>query len=160
MLNSEFIFQFPAHNMRPTEITGLLGLSQLSRLDKNIQLRNRNFELFLKNLDSKYFFTEFETTGQSNYALIVILREPDFEKRDQLEKSLKENFVEFRRGLSGGGNQLRQPYLKSILANIDLAEFSEVEHVHHFAWYLGNYPELSTESVLRLTAILNEVFVQ
>ena len=33
-------------------------------------------------------------------------------KKRQIEKVLKRNFIEFRRGNAGGGNQLRQPYLE------------------------------------------------
>jgi len=154
-LNPEFIFQFPAHNMRPTELTGVLGLSQLKRIDENITIRNRNFETFLKNINSNLFFTNFKIEGQSNYALMAILNNPDFQKRDVIERNLTENGIEYRRGLSGGGNQLRQPYLKKYLGQTDISTFPIVEHVHHFSWYLGNYPELSTEGVLEICEVLN-----
>jgi CDP-6-deoxy-D-xylo-4-hexulose-3-dehydrase len=44
--NPDFIFAHIAHNMRPTEIGGILGLSQLPRLDHNVVLRTNNFKLF------------------------------------------------------------------------------------------------------------------
>ena len=40
------------------------------------------------------------------------------------------------------GNQLRQPYLKNILKKINLKNFSKVEHVHFYGYYIGNYPSL------------------
>ena len=70
-LNSEFIFLYPAYNMRPTEIGGILGLSQLKRLSKNIQRRNKNFEYFLSLLDANKYQTDLVLQGQSNYALKI-----------------------------------------------------------------------------------------
>lgn len=49
-LNPDFIFVFPAYNMRNTEIGAVLGRNQLKRLDENNIKRNKNFKLFLANL--------------------------------------------------------------------------------------------------------------
>jgi len=35
----------------------------------------------------------------------------------------------------GGGNQLRQPYLKTRLTNDRAEDFPNCEHVHFFGWY-------------------------
>ena len=45
-LNPDFIFMHPAFNVRNNEIGGILGLSQLKRLNKNILKRNSNFRFF------------------------------------------------------------------------------------------------------------------
>jgi CDP-6-deoxy-D-xylo-4-hexulose-3-dehydrase len=63
--------------------------------------------------------------------------------------------VEFRRGTAGGGNQLRQPYLKRILGEDLHARFPKVEHVHFYGFYIGNYPGLPPDDILRLTSLLN-----
>jgi len=155
-LNSEFIFQFPAHNMRPTELNGILGNKQLERLDKNCERRSYNFQLFMNSLSTDKFFTKFRLEGNSNYGLIIMLNEPSFSLRDEVETSLKKLGIEFRRGLSGGGNQLRQPYLKNAkINNFNLADFPNTEHVHNFSWYIGNYPDLKESSILNLCKELN-----
>jgi len=63
--------------------------------------------------------------------------------------------VECRRGMSGGGNQLRQPYLQQHLPHWDRAEFANVEHVHFYGFYLGNYPTLPEAKILSLCQQLN-----
>ena len=73
-LNTQFIFQFPAYNLRNTEIGGVLGLQQIKRLDKNIFKRTKNLKYFLKKLNAEFFFTEFNLVGSSNYAFNVILK--------------------------------------------------------------------------------------
>lgn len=153
-LNPDFIFEYAAHNMRPIELQGVLGLSQLERLNDNNKARRRNFELFLQALDGERFVTELSIEGQSNYAFIVILRHQDVQLRDRLETAMRHAGIEFRRGLSGGGNQLRQPYLKGVV-DVDLADFPNVEHVHHYGWYVGNYPELPPERIPMLCDLLN-----
>ena len=155
-LNHDFIFIGPAHNFRSTEINAVLGLCQLDKLDSNNQIRVNNFKYFVENLNSEKFYTDFEMDGQSNYAFIVIMKEADFEMRHLLETTLKHNGIEFRRGLSGGGNQLRQPFFKNQIKEHELYEnFSNVEHVHNFSWYIGNYPTLEIEKIDNLLGILN-----
>lgn len=155
-LNSEFIFSYAAHNMRPTEINGILGLSQLPRLDSNVDSRTRNFKLFLEGLDPQRFFVEFDVEGSSNFALMVILRDADPVLQRKLEEFLVENQIEFRRGLAGGGNQLRQPYLRKIM-QFDPAKFPNVEHVHFYSFYVGNYPELKSETITWFTDSINNL---
>mgnify|MGYP003137010661 CR=1 FL=1 len=155
-LNQDFIFIGPAHNFRSTEINAVLGLCQLDKLDSNNKIRVNNFKYFVENLNSEKFYTDFEMDGQSNYAFIVIMKEADFEMRYLLETTLKHNGIEFRRGLSGGGNQLRQPFFKNQIKEHELYEnFSNVEHVHNFSWYIGNYPTLEIEKIDNLLGLLN-----
>lgn len=155
-LNKDFIFLRPSHNFRSTELNAVLGLSQLKRLDSNNKKRIDNFNHFIKNLDPTNYMTDFEIEGQCNYAFIVVLKEPSFEKRDLVESTLKTHKIEFRRGLSGGGNQLRQPFIKKNF-NIDYSKFKNIDHVHHFGWYIGNYPGLEKEKIDMLVKILNNI---
>ena len=155
-LNPNFIFIGPAHNFRSTEINAVLGLCQLPKLDSNNKIRVNNFKYFVENLNSEKFYTDFEMDGQSNYAFIVIMKEADFELRDKIENMMNENGIEFRRGLSGGGNQLRQPFFKNKLKEHELYEqFPTIEHVHNFSWYIGNYPTLEIEKIDNLLGLLN-----
>jgi CDP-6-deoxy-D-xylo-4-hexulose-3-dehydrase len=155
-LNPDFIFAIPGFNMRGTEIGGVLGLSQIERLDSNVVRRNQNHELFLSEIDSDRFFTEFKLQGSSNYAFNLIIRDPDVGFRDRLVDHMRKNGIEHRRGSAGGGNQLRQPYLKDIVPFGEHKKFPVAEHIHFFGFYLGNYPELSLTDVSKVCDILND----
>jgi CDP-6-deoxy-D-xylo-4-hexulose-3-dehydrase len=155
-LNKDFIFIRPSHNFRSTELNAVIGLSQLKKLDSNNVSRIQNFKYFIDNLDGSKYLTDFEMDGQCNYAFIVILKEASFNKRDSLELALRENGIEYRRGLSGGGNQLRQPYFKKNYS-IDYNDFKNIDHVHNFGWYIGNYPSLEKEKIDTLVSILNNL---
>ncbi|NBU71428.1 MAG: DegT/DnrJ/EryC1/StrS aminotransferase family protein, partial [Bacteroidetes bacterium] len=52
-LNPDFIFAFPAYNTRNTEIGGIMGRSQLKRLDANVRRRTENLHRFLQQIDPK-----------------------------------------------------------------------------------------------------------
>jgi len=156
-LNPEFIFKYAGHNMRPTELQGLLGLSQLQRLDSNNKKRTNNFEYFLKNLNPNKYYTNLKLQGSSNYAFIVISKSDKKETSKKIEFELEKSGIEFRRGLSGGGNQLRQPYIKNYIDKIDLSQFPVVEHIHFNSWYIGNYPELEKKKIDTLVEILNNI---
>jgi CDP-6-deoxy-D-xylo-4-hexulose-3-dehydrase len=152
-LNPDFIFLRPAHNFRSTEINAVIGISQLTKLDQKNNERRENFDLFISNLNPEKYHIAINTEGNCNYAFIVILKEPNFEKRNALENKLSENGIEFRRGLSGGGNQMRQPFFKAIYN--DFTNYPNIEHIHNFSWYVGNYPGLEKEKIIKLLEVLN-----
>ena len=154
-LNPDFIFVGPAHNFRSTEINAIIGLNQLPRLDDNNKKRISNFNHFISNLNAEKYVTELRTAGQCNYAFIVIMRDDSFDMRDKIEATLKEKGIEFRRGLSGGGNQMRQPFMTQFNYNLD--NYPNIEHIHNFSWYIGNYPSLPQEKIDYLLEVLNNL---
>jgi CDP-6-deoxy-D-xylo-4-hexulose-3-dehydrase len=156
-LNPDFIFSHAAYNMRSTEINAVLGRSQLKRLDGNNVLRRRNLKLFLENLDAEKYFTGFETEGSCNYAFTLLLRRPDEALRDRVMQTLREHGVEFRRGMSGGGNQMRQPYLRGVIPDGEWQRHPNVDHVHFYGFYIGNYPGLEEYKIADLCALLNSL---
>ena len=157
LVSPDFTFMMPTCNFRNTEIGGVLGLSQLPRLDQNNQIRTRNFKRFLQEIDSSLFRVDFRVEGSSNYAFPLILKQKDYALRDRLETLMRNHKIEFRRGNAGGGNQLRQPYLRPYVKADLYKEFPEVEHIHDFGYYIGNYPDLTEECVVELCQILNGV---
>ena len=70
---------------------------------------------------------------------------------------LNENQIEYRRGSAGGGNQMRQPYLKGYVKENEWKNYPNVEHVHFYGFYIGNFPDLKKEEVLDICKILNSI---
>ena len=156
-LSPKFIFLYPAYNFRNNEVGGIIGLSQLKSLNKNNKKRKENFKFFLKLLDQSKYRTDFQLEGSCNYAFPVILRSKSLKFRNLFEKALSKNKIEFRRGNAGGGNQLRQPYLQKFSRNMNLNDFKEVDHIHFFGYYIGNYPSLSKAKIKKICNILNHI---
>jgi CDP-6-deoxy-D-xylo-4-hexulose-3-dehydrase len=156
-LHPDFIFAFPAYNVRNTEIGGIMGLSQLKRLDKNIERRTENLHRFLKQIDPNKYRTDFKLEGSSNYAFNLILKTPDNKFSIKLENKMKDCGIEFRRGSAGGGNQTRQPYLKGVVPRNHYKNFPETEHIHFYGFYIGNFPDLKDKEIDDICNILNSV---
>lgn len=155
-LNPNFIFLASAYNMRSTELNAVLALNQLPRLDQNNIKRRENIQIFLNGLNPDIYFTDFDLSGNSNYAFTLLLRKPNFNLRNKIEDTLSRNEIEFRRGMSGGGNQLRQPYLRNLFDE-EYKNYPKCDHVHHFGWYIGNYPELEQSNIYELIKLLNNI---
>ncbi len=156
-LSPKFIFLYPTLNFRNTEIGAAIGINQLKSLDSNNLKRTKNFEYFTKYLDNTKYWNNFDLSGSSNYAFPIILKTDNLIKRDNFEKALIKNNIEFRRGNAGGGNQLRQPYLKKFVKNINLKKFKNVEKIHFFGYYIGNYPSLKINKIKQIVQILNQI---
>jgi len=156
-LNPDFIFAHAAYNMRNTELGGILGLSQLPSLTGNVKIRNLNHEKFLSKLNQKKYYIGFKLIGASNYAFNLIVNEKDPQFVEKLMKRMKDEGIEFRRGSAGGGNQLRQPYLKNIVPENYHLNFPTTEHIHFYGFYIGNFPSMEINEIDEITKILNEV---
>jgi len=156
-LNPDFIFAYPAYNVRNTEIGAIMGLSQLKRLDQIVMQRTENLHYFLNQLNPSKFYTDFKLEGSSNYAFNVVLKDADPELADRLMQTMRQNGIEFRRGSAGGGNQVRQPYLKGIVPDNHHLQFPNVEHIHFYGFYIGNFPNLTKNEIDEICSILNAV---
>jgi CDP-4-dehydro-6-deoxyglucose reductase, E1 len=154
-LNPDFIFALPGYNVRSTEINAVFGRSQLKRLDDGNRRRSENLAIFLENLNPEWYQTDFAVEGSSNYAFTLILKRPDDALMRAVMAELRAAGVEFRRGTAGGGNQVRQPYLKRVVGPDAWKEFPHADHVHFYGVYIGNYPTLEKGKILRLCEMLN-----
>lgn len=148
----EFTFALAGYNVRSTEIAAVIGRRQLQRLDRNNAVRSYNLATFLTGLDPARYRTGYRSEGSCNYALPLVLTRPDDVLFEAVTEFLDAERVEYRRGTAGGGNQLRQPYLRN---RDDPTRYPEVEHVHRYGLYIGNWPGLAHGTIVALCDKLN-----
>ena len=156
-LNSDFIFLTEGFNLRNNELSAVIGLQQLKRLNKIIKARNLNHRLFIKHLRKDIFFTDFDLKGSSNYAFQLILKKRNKKLFNKVLSVLKKNAIEYRVGSVGGGNQLRQPYLKSYNLKKNYKSLKNTDHMHFYGLYIGNYPHLEHKKIINLCKLLDEI---
>jgi|TARA_B100000795_G_scaffold44415_1_gene29152 CDP-4-dehydro-6-deoxyglucose reductase, E1 len=156
-LNPDFIFSFPAYNVRNNEIGGIMGISQLKRLDAIVKRRTDNLKRFISKLDATKYQNDFKLEGSSNYAFNLILLKPDDGFVQRLMEKMTGAGIEYRRGSAGGGNQVRQPYIKKMFPKNFHLNFPVTEHIHFYGFYIGNFPDLLDEEIDEICNILNSV---
>jgi CDP-6-deoxy-D-xylo-4-hexulose-3-dehydrase len=155
-LNPLFTFAVAGFNMRSTELNAVLGIEQMKRLDYNIQCRIENLNTWLSNLDNNKFITSFNTQGNSNFALPLMMQSITRNKLKDVCKILEEEGVEYRLGTAGGGNQARQPYLKKFPYKI-VGALAHSDYIHDNALYVGNHPELTKDQIINVCKKINNV---
>jgi len=156
-LNPDFIFAYPAYNLRNNEIGAIIGINQLKRLDEIVTKRTDNLNYFLENLNDELYFTDFRTAGSSNYAFNLILKEKDDLLVNRLMNEMTKSGIEFRRGSAGGGNQLRQPYIKPYLSEDSFSNYPNTEHIHFYGFYIGNFPNLEFHEIDEILQVINNI---
>ena len=156
-LNPEFTFTVPGFNMRSTELNAVIGLNQLKRLDANNIRRTQNFDRFLDKLDAKRYYVDFDIEGSVNYAFVVMLRNADLELFQKIYGRLQDEKIEFRRGTAGGGNQMRQPFVRERFPESSPLDYTNADFIHFYGLYIGNYPTLENEKIDWLIKILNTI---
>lgn len=150
---SKYTFYELGYNLRPTEITGVLGLEQMKYLDENIRVREQNFHRIhevMKNNEDLVPFELDHISKISSFALPVLCK-----SKDLMEKYLTQ--------FSGAGIEIRpmiagniqdQPfYKKYIHKEYDL---SGTAFIDQNGFYCGNYPELTEVDLQVITSCLTK----
>ena len=154
-LNNDFIFYTEGFNLRSTELSAVIGINQLKRLNNNIKIRNQNHKIFLNHLRGDIFFKDFKLKGASNYGLHLILRKKDSSLFKKILKILDRNLIEYR--LGSLGNQIRQPYLRKFKKKSYLRSLKNTEHMHFYSVYIGNHQALDKNRIIKLCNNLDKV---
>lgn len=155
-LNPLFTFALPGFNFRSTELNAVLGIGQMNKLDNNIEIRKRNLNQWLKELDENKFFTNYNISGNSNFALPLVLKDNDENLLCNVKSLLEKMNVEYRLGTAGGGNLSRQPFVKNIIHRI-VDNQEKVNFIHDFGLYIGNGEHVKSETITNVTQALNKL---
>lgn len=141
-----FTFYAPAFNLRPTEITGLLGCEQLKHLDADLAERDINFSALQKvardNPDLLHVFPPL-TSRLSSFAYPVLCR--TLELRTTYLAQFAAEGVETRPLIAG--DITRQPFWKR--AGLGEWDLPGASFLNDCAFYCGNYPGIDIEPIRR-----------
>ncbi|MBU2530929.1 MAG: DegT/DnrJ/EryC1/StrS aminotransferase family protein [Elusimicrobia bacterium] len=148
---AKYTFYDLGFNLRPTEITGFLGLTQLKYLENNCKTREKNYlnleEEVLRNSDLISIKHE-HISLLSNFAFPVIC------KTQELKRKYMEQFsgdgVEIRPIIAG--NIQNQPFYDKYVKEKE--ELNGAQFLHDCGFYFGNYPELTDSEIDMLKSCL------
>jgi CDP-6-deoxy-D-xylo-4-hexulose-3-dehydrase len=144
-INSEFQAKYTfydlGYNLRPTEITGFLGLYQLQFLDDNINKRESNYLLIEKQMQQNedlLILKRDHISKLSTFAIPVICK--NNELRNKYLSQFSGAGIEIRPLIAG--NMQIQPFYSKYVKEIE--HLPNVDFLHNCSFYCGNYPELTT----------------
>ena len=138
-LDSRFIFYNSGYNLRPTDITASIGLSQFKDLNKFIKQRSRNRSKIVKNFNKNNKLSKVLTFIDANRHVkphwfgIPILLSKKINRNKFLRKIEKEG-VETRPIISG--NFLKQPSIKKYKLN-NKAKFKNSDLINNHGFFIG-----------------------
>jgi len=112
--DAKYIFSDLGYNFLPSEISAAFALEQIKKLNKNINIRNRNF-IYLKNFFKKYskFFNlpeQYNGVKTPWLAFPLVIKDNRFFNRKDLQVFFERNKIQTRTIFTG--NILRQPVMK------------------------------------------------
>lgn len=144
-----YTFYDLAYNVRPTEITGVLGLEQLKYIDKSIVAREQNYFYISESMHGAKFIPIFNSNLMfvSNFAFPVICRDSNY--RDECIKKFSTAGIEIRPLIAG--NITLQPFYKKYHPSVELPN---ANHIHKAGFYFGNYPELTNDDLETIISCL------
>lgn len=151
---SRYTFYDLGYNLRPTEINGFIGNTQVPYLDEIVQQRKDNFfeiSQYIYSQSEKYYPIRTDHIEVlSNFAFPVICKSQKI--RDELVEKCDRK-VEIRPIV--GGDITQQPFFKKHIKNIFFNN-SNAKLVHDNGLYFGNNPELTQDEknqIIKLFAL-------
>jgi CDP-4-dehydro-6-deoxyglucose reductase, E1 len=141
---AKYSFYDLGFNLRPTEITGFLGVNQLQYLEKTILKREENHKILEKVVienDDLIFIKHEHINLLSGFAFPVITKSTSL--RDKYIGQFSGAGVEVRPIISG--NIQFQPFYKKYVKNI--RDLPNASFIHENGFYFGNYPELNNSDL-------------
>jgi CDP-6-deoxy-D-xylo-4-hexulose-3-dehydrase len=151
---SPYTFYSLGYNLRPTEITGFLGMEQLKYIDEINLKRNENFLRFFEvaNKNDDFFSLKHNHIQfVSNFAYPIICKSKKLFKKyiDKFGKA-----VEIRPIVAG--NILKQPFFKFLKKNVEISLAENADIIHNQGFYFTNNPELMENEIQAILSLLSK----
>jgi len=150
---AKYTFYDLGFNLRPTEITGFLGLTQLKYLEENCSVRQKNYLALEGEVNNNPDFLPIKRghlSFVSNFAFPVICKTKEL-RRKYIEQFSGDG-VEIRPVIAG--NMQRQPFYKKYVG--ETFDLKGADFLHECGFYFGNYPELTDSDLDMLRSCLRK----
>lgn len=140
-------FYVPGFNLRATDLQAYIGLRAINKLDNYCNSRNKNFLIYLKNINNNILkIKNRKDNFISNFAMPIVNK-----NRNKIVKKLINSKVEVRPLIAG--NMASKPmwikeYPKISLPNCELIE--------QYGFYIPNHQNLSQKDISKIIDIINK----
>ena len=154
--DAKYTFYTIGMNIRPTEITGFLGLTQLKYLNKIIKRRYENYQLYLDAVSKKIdkilnVYQNRNLTINSNFAFPLIFKEK--KQTEEAKKIFFNSGIEIRPII--GRNLTEQPFFKKNKKYNFQVPNAQLASRHGF--YFGNDPSFTKNELNHIINAINKI---
>ena len=153
-IDKQFLFVTDGYNFRNHEICAVLGSSQLKRLTKMIEIRNRNHKLFTDIIDKHehLFYNIKNSATNSSFCLPFICKSKEIMLA--MKETFAENGIEYRPVVAG--NLLAQPFLNGYEIETS-KDRANADLVHTQGVYIGNNHFVTEKDMAFLKQVVEKI---
>ena len=127
----------PGYNVRPNEIQGAVGSTQLEKLKTFLRIRRKNAKHFVERYKDDYRFIIQNEVGESSWFCFTMIVNPELGiERKHVLRTLREAGIDHR--IITGGNILRHDVIKYYDYSVTKSISADVAHDNGF--FVGNHP--------------------
>jgi CDP-6-deoxy-D-xylo-4-hexulose-3-dehydrase len=139
-------FYLPGFNLRSTDLQAFIGLMAVDKLDEYSKIRNKNFNLYLKNISNSKLKLEIRDEDYiSNLAFPIVC-----DDKNEVIKRLIENNIEVRPLIAG--DMSKKPMWYEQYGKLSLCNS---EMVNEFGFYVPNHQDLTEDEIMKICKIIN-----
>lgn len=157
-VDKSFLFDMLGYNVRSTNLNAAIGLVQLKKLDRSVQIRRENHRMFqeLVKHEKRIILQKVSLAETSSFSLGILLQQPG--EREYLLVNLPKRGIECRPVVAG--NLLQQPVFKNTAGRYPQDSCPYADLIHTNGLYLPNNQFLDEEKIRymadSLISLLNE----
>jgi CDP-6-deoxy-D-xylo-4-hexulose-3-dehydrase len=150
-----FRFLLPGYNVRPVEMSGVIGVEQLKKLPSFLDQRRKNAELFVSLFkDNKDFYIQKDIDNSSWFGFSFIIKPESTLNRLDIVKALEENHIDCRPIVTGDFTK------NEVLKYFDCEIFGEMKNAQYLdkkGFFVGNHQVELTEEIKHLHRVLTSL---
>ena len=148
-----FRFLLPGYNVRPVEMSGVIGIEQLKKLPSFLKQRRKNAELFVSLFkDSPDFYIQKDIDNSSWFGFSFIIKPESTLNRLDIVKKLEENNIDCRPIVTGDFTK------NEVLKYFDCEIFGDMKNAQYLdenGFFVGNHQIDLTEEIKHLHKVLS-----
>lgn len=149
-----FRFLLPGYNVRPVEMSGVIGIEQLKKLPAFLEQRRKNAELFVSLFkDSNTFYIQKNVDDSSWFGFSLIIKPESKVDRKDVVKKLEENGIDCRPIVTGDFTK------NEVLKYFDYEIFGQVKNANYLdtkGLFVGNHQIDLTQEIKHLYNVLKD----
>lgn len=147
-----FRFILPGYNVRPVEMSGVIGVEQLKKLPSFLDYRRKNAELFVSLFENhKDFYIQKNIDNSSWFGFSFILKPESTLDRAEIVKKLEANQIDCRPIVTGDFTK------NEVLKHFDYEIFGEMKNAQYLdkkGFFVGNHQVDLTQEIHHLFEVL------